>query len=1516
MTIGNTGAAAPGTYTVTVSGTDGVSTYNDNFSLTIQFAAPGATTLTSPANGAVNVANPVLNWGSLPAAQTYEVQVATDAGFTTIVASATGLTSPSYTPAGLINLTTYYWRTRAVNICGNGMYSSIFSFTTANIICGTTASTNVPVTIPTGPATVTSTLAIPTCGTITGVKVQNLNITHTWVGDLRVTLTSPLGTIITLFDRPGRTTTGAGCSGDNLAVGFDDAAILTATDFENACGNLPAISGTYQPVNLLSGLNGQNMQGTWTLTVHDEAAGDGGTLDSWQLEICSTPCGATPTITTTGTLTSFTACSGNASAEQSFTVSGTDLTANLVVTAPADFEVSTTSGSGFGSSVSLVPSSGTVPVTTIYVRMAATATGTPSGNITCTSTGATTQNIAVSGTVNTAPTITCPANITVSNAANQCGNTVSYTPTVAGSPAPTVTYSFSGATTGSGSGDGSGSFFNVGTTTVTLTATNTCGTASCSFTVTVNDVQPPVMNCPPPIQAFGCSIADAPAPYATIFEWAAAGGNGVENCFINNASFGLVSQNLTSSTACSKIYTRIYSVADVSGNVATCSQTVTVTDNTPPVVTCPANIVVSSTPGVCGAVVNFTPTATDNCGEPTITSVPASGSTFPVGTTTVTVTATDACGNTATCTFTVTVNDVQPPVITCPANIVVSNAPGTCGAVVNYTVTATDNCPGVTVSSTPASGSTFPVGTTTVTSTATDAAGNTATCTFTVTVNDVQPPVITCPANIVVSNAPGTCGAVVNYTVTATDNCPGVTVSSTPASGSTFPVGTTTVTSTATDAAGNTATCTFTVRVNDTEPPVITCPTNITVNATAGLCAASVATPNPTNTDNCAVTVRTWTLSGATTGASPLTGLNNVGTQTFNVGVTTVTYTSRDAAGNTATCTFTVTVNDVQPPVITCPANIVVSNDPNLCSAVVTYSRPTATDNCTQPVSNFSVAWSQTGQRGVFFDITNIGSAAVQISGFSPAMWGAAALTDNFSVYFTTSATTYFGNQTNAGAWTLNTTAPVSFPGGANPVQVSVPLATPITLAPGQSRGVYIVGTLSFGGGPVAYLSTSGIPAYTGPQSYQNGAVRFSGGVGSSGLFTGIFGTGLPGNIRLFYGSVNVSPVITQVAGIASGGTFPVGLTTNVFQATDPSGNTSTCSFTVRVNDTQAPTITCPANITVTSPAGSCTAVVNYTGTANDNCPGATVQLVSGPASGSAFPVGVTTVTLRAVDAAGNVSTTCSFTVTVLDGQLPVITAQPQNRTVCVGQSATFSVSAVTSPNANGPLSYQWQSWNGSAWVNVSGATASSFTVSNVTLNQNTNSYRVLVIGLCTTVPSNHATLYVNPNPTVSISTNIAPALLPGQNLTLTAVPSIAGGTYQWFKNGVAIAGATASTLGPLTVSDAGTYRVVYTAPTGCVGTSADLVVSALASPGLWVYPNPNQGTFYVRYYNQTGEKATVKVYNAIGQELYSQALALGIAYSTIQVNLYREPAGTYIVKVLNGAGVEVASRKIIVYHP
>ncbi|MEI6576037.1 MAG: Ig-like domain-containing protein [Bacteroidota bacterium] len=115
--------------------------------------------------------------------------------------------------------------------------------------------------------------------------------------------------------------------------------------------------------------------------------------------------GTLPTISTGGTLSSFTTNAGTPSAAQSFTMSGINLTANISITVPSGFEISTTSGSGYSSSLTLTQSGGNVANTTIYVRLSSAATGTPSGNVSLTSTGATQVDLAASGTANALPVI-------------------------------------------------------------------------------------------------------------------------------------------------------------------------------------------------------------------------------------------------------------------------------------------------------------------------------------------------------------------------------------------------------------------------------------------------------------------------------------------------------------------------------------------------------------------------------------------------------------------------------------------------------------------------------------------------------------------------------------------------------------------------------------------------------------------------------------------------------------------------------------------------------------------------------------------------------------------------------------------------------------------------------------------------------------------------------------------------------------------------------------------------------
>ncbi|MFN8394516.1 MAG: HYR domain-containing protein, partial [Bacteroidia bacterium] len=219
-----------------------------------------------------------------------------------------------------------------------------------------------------------------------------------------------------------------------------------------------------------------------------------------------------------------------------------------------------------------------------------------------------------------------------------------------------------------------------------------------------------------------------------------------------------------------------------------------------------------------------------------------------------------------------------------------------------------------------------------VTLTVTDVNGNTATCNATVTVQDNVAPVITCPANISVNTDLGVCGAAVSHAATATDNC-SATVSQTSglASGAVFPVGTSSVSYNAVDPSGNSASCSFTVTVTDNEAPVISCPENITVNNDNGVCGA-VVSHSTSATDNCSATVSQ--ASGLASGA------------TFPVGTSSVSYSAVDPSGNTAACSFTVTVVDAEAPVAHCQDVTVQLDNAGNGSTTASAVDNGSTDNC------------------------------------------------------------------------------------------------------------------------------------------------------------------------------------------------------------------------------------------------------------------------------------------------------------------------------------------------------------------------------------------------------------------------------------------------------------------------------------------------------------------------------------------------------------------------------------------
>ena len=420
---------------------------------------------------------------------------------------------------------------------------------------------------------------------------------------------------------------------------------------------------------------------------------------------------------------------------------------------------------------------------------------------------------------------------------------------------------------------------NTGANPVTLTVTDVNGNVStAAATVTVIDGELPTITAPTALSvsadAGQCSAALTLVPATA-----------ADNCSatVTSDAPATFPKGLTTVT---------WTATDAAGNIATATQEVTVMDNELPTITAPVAVGVSTDPGQCSATGVSLGQATigDNCAGVTVNNdAPA---TFAKGTTTVTWTATAASGNRTTATQVVTVNDNELPTITAPAPVSVSTDAGQCSAtgVALGQATTGDNCAGVTVSNNaPAS---FAKGATTVTWTATDAAGNSAIATQVITVTDNERPMLTVPANIVV-NAPATqCGATATFAPTATDNCAGATVVASPASGSTFAVGTTTVNVTATDASGNVSTGSFTVTVNDvTAPAVVT--RNVTVTLVNGTAQVTADQVNNGSTDACgiaSISLSRKLFSCATLGANPV--------------ILTVT----DVHGNVASASAVVTV--------------------------------------------------------------------------------------------------------------------------------------------------------------------------------------------------------------------------------------------------------------------------------------------------------------------------------------------------------------------------------------------------------------------------------------------------------------------------------------------------------------------------------------------------------------------------------------------------------------------------------
>lgn len=279
---------AAGLYSFTLIASDGEESVSANLTLNVFQTAPGAVNLLEPSDNATAVgirAN--FSWASEPFANRYEFQLATDADFMNIIASVADLGATSLENFDLEALTTYYWRVRGNNLCGIGEWSQVRVFATAGVGCAQARPSDLPITITESANTITSTLRIGAPGLLQDVRIKGLDITHSFVGDLRASLISPSGTEVVLFDQPGLPLLFFGCEGSDLKLSFSDDAANSSTDLEQTCNDRPAIEGDFQPLEAFANFKGESIIGLWTLKIEDLIIEDGGRLNDWTLEFCT-----------------------------------------------------------------------------------------------------------------------------------------------------------------------------------------------------------------------------------------------------------------------------------------------------------------------------------------------------------------------------------------------------------------------------------------------------------------------------------------------------------------------------------------------------------------------------------------------------------------------------------------------------------------------------------------------------------------------------------------------------------------------------------------------------------------------------------------------------------------------------------------------------------------------------------------------------------------------------------------------------------------------------------------------------------------------------------------------------------------------------------------------------------------------------------------------------------------------------------------------------------------------------
>ena len=666
-----------------------------------------------------------------------------------------------------------------------------------------------------------------------------------------------------------------------------------------------------------------------------------------------------------------------------------------------------------------------------------------------------------------------------------------------------------------------------------------------------------------------------------------------------------------------------------------------------------------------------------------------SGSTFPLGITTVTYTATDASNNSSSATFTVTVVDNQPPVITCPANVTISCSANTSPAA-NGTATATDNCGIASITSSDVSSQVASLTacahynyTIQRTWTATDVNGKTSSCIQIITVQDVVLPTAVCKNATVYLNANGSASvAAADVNNGSSDNCSPVVLSVSPATfgcaqaGQNVPV-----TLTVADACGNQSTCNAMVSVKDTTRPAIMCPGTKVVdypgNTTPTAGGAGIATA----TDNCGATNVSITNSDVSTKSSDATLCSY-----YNYTITR-TWTATDASGNSSTCTQLITVRDVTPPVALCkPATVYVDGSGNV-TVVPSDVNNGSSDNSGMVILTVSPNTFSCAQIGQNVLVTLTAKDACNNQSTCTAM---VTVKDNTKPVITCpidKTVAYPGNTapTNAGTGAATATD------NCGATNVSITSSDVSTKSTNSALCSYYTYTITrtwkatdASGNFSTCTQTINVQDVTPPVAACKPATVYVDGSGNV--------TVVPSDVN--NGSSDLASPVTLTVSPNTFSCAQIGQSVQVtLTVKDACNNQSTCNAMVTVKDNTKPVITCPLPKTVNYP-GNTTPTLAGTGvaTATDNCGTGNVSITSSDVSTKStnsalcsYYTYTITRTWKATDASGNYCT-CTQTINVQDDTDPL--AKCKNATVTLVNGAASitpaSVNNGSSDNASG----------------------------------------------------------------------------------------------------------------------------------------------------------------------------------------------------------------------------------------